>query len=205
MCGIKRQFMRCEVTRRVTIRPHALATMSRCHETSSHVTLCHETRHPHLSERRSEMSRYPLVTKDGLYSPAFHHWIMKLFNVTWLVSEHVTEFHDTWHGGLTVIQSIISPDHCSRRSSTLPPNLPSYFSGKFPQWSWQHYHYCTVQCTAVRRPSRHPRWDKKNNKEINIEIIYTHVNKPSLRVNQNEIWAPAASTDIIHDNLVLIS
>ena len=25
-----------------------------------------------------------------------------------------------------------------------------------------------------------PRWDKKNNKEINIEIIYTHVNTSSL-------------------------
>ena len=96
----------------------------------------------------------------------------------------------SWHPGLTIRQSIISPDHCSRRSSTLPPNLLHYSSGKFPQWSWQHYHYC-VLCTALWRPSRHQRWDKKNNKEINIEIIYTHVNKPSLaalRVNQNEIW-----------------
>ena len=55
----------------------------------------------------------------------------------------------SWHRGLTIRQSIISPDHCSRRSSTLPPNLLHYSSGKFPQWSWQHYHYWCVLRSGV--------------------------------------------------------
>ena len=60
-----------------------------------------------------------------------------------------------------------------------------------------HYHYCTVA-------SHHPRWDKKNNKEINIEIIYTHVNKPSPAPCQPK-WdldsgeSLIATMQIIHD------
>ena len=102
---------------------------------------------------------------------------MKLFNVTWRAPEHVTEFRDTCHAlgtpSMTMRQSIISPDHCSRWSST----LHNTHYCPLLLWKMSSTIITVLLCGVIPDTQR---WDKKNNKEINIEIIYTHVNIPSV-------------------------
>ena len=127
---------------------------------------------------------------------------MKLFNATWRDSGsrdrdlwHVSRARDTGHWPSSLANNV-APDHCSRSSSTLPPNLLHYSSGKFPQWSWQHYinvmhyQYCTVYCGVTRGGIR------RITKRL-ILRLFTHmsINPPSLRVNQNETWDSAKSLE----------